>query len=65
MSPKENLLRIIEQLPAARLEELERIAISMLPDEQIKGKRGAPMSFEEAKEAVFTNFDVALRNLAK
>jgi hypothetical protein len=65
MSPKENLQRIIDQLPADKLEELERIAISMLPSERLKGKRGPTKSFEEASEALFSKFDSALRNLAK
>lgn len=30
MSPKENLLRIINQLPEEKVSELERVAISML-----------------------------------
>ncbi|MDB5095694.1 MAG: hypothetical protein JWM80_115 [Cyanobacteria bacterium RYN_339] len=65
MSPKENLRQLIEKLTDDQAEELERIAISMLPAELPKGKRCEPKSFEAATEAVFTKFDVALRNLAK
>jgi len=65
MSPKENLQRIIDQLPADKLEELERIAISMLPSSGPRGERGPELSFEDAADAVFTKFDKALRNLAQ
>ena len=65
MSPKENLQWIIDQLPADKLEELERVAISMLPAERFTGKRGLPKSFEDASDALFSKFDGALRNLAK
>lgn len=65
MTPKENLLRLIQQLPEERLAELEQLAISMMP---ATGQGPSPepaMSFEEAQAYVFTTFDKTLRKLAQ
>jgi hypothetical protein len=63
MSPKENLLRLIDQLPDDRLEELERVVISML-ESRSEPAPGQHRTFEEAKEWVFQNFDKTFRRLA-
>lgn len=63
MSPKENLHKLIDQLPEDKAEELERLVVQMLregvptPDSQ---KR-----FEEAKARTFATFDKTLRRLAE
>lgn len=64
MSPKDNLLRIIEKLPAEKLVELERIAASMLSEEAIVLGPGPARTFEEAVAATFKKFDEALRKLS-
>lgn len=64
MSPKENLLRLIDQLPEDRLAELERLAISMMPTANGQSTETA-MSFEEAQAYVFTTFDKTLKKLAQ
>jgi hypothetical protein len=66
MSPKENLLRLIDQLPEDRLAELERLAISMMPSSTSHGQPSEPtMSFEEAQAYVFKTFDKTLKKLAQ
>ena len=67
MTAKENLLRLIEQLPADRLEKLERVVISMLEEAGSSDAPapGAPMSYEDAKNYAFTNFDETLHRLAQ
>lgn len=66
MSPKENLIRLIDQLPEDRLAELEKLAISMLPANGAIGQPREPeMSFEEAQAYVFETFDDTLRRLAQ
>jgi hypothetical protein len=63
MSPKENLLHLIEKMTDDQVAELERVATSMLQAGQPRGESCAAMTFDEAKAYVFTEFDTAFRNL--
>jgi hypothetical protein len=64
MSSRENLQHILNQLADRQVEELEKIAISMLETSSPALPR-AKRSFEDAQSYAFTHFDECLRNLAK
>lgn len=67
MTSKENLLRLIDQLPPAMLVRLEERAIALLAETAGDGSVPAPgqrMSFDEALGRTNEKFEEALQRLA-
>lgn len=65
MSPRENLYRLIDQLPDEKAEALERLVIQILRNDSAWGRPRAGMSWDEAIEHVFADHGELLKNLAK
>ena len=64
MSAKDNLYRLVDQLPENKVLEAERLVMQLLRSETL-GQPRPGKSFEEALSYTTTHFDTALRNLAK
>lgn len=64
MSPRDNLHRLLDQLPDDKVPELERIMMQLLRIDE-PDTSGERMSFESAVDYTFKHFDAALRDLSK
>ena len=66
MSPRENVMRLIAQLPDDKMDELERLVIAMLPaGSESEPSRGPRLSFEEALSYTNKTFENTLRKLGQ
>lgn len=65
MSPKDNLHRIIDQLPDDKAEALERLAVQMLREDPSWGQTRPGLSFDEALAATNRDFGESLKRLGQ
>gem|GEM_PF-6097172 len=65
LSQRENLHRLVDELPEDQITEVERLVLQMLRAGEPTTPQLEGVSFEDAMNYTFTHFDGALRNLAK